>query len=400
MTSIYLDTNATTPLDPAVLEGMEPFLRQHYANPSGIYSASRIASKAIREARRKTAQLLESTSEEEIVFTSGGTESINTAIRSSLKTQRPRNEIMISSVEHASVKRLAMDLKDEGMLVHEINVDASGQICLDEMKEKISERVALVSMMLANNETGVIFPIQEIGSIAKQYGALFHVDAVQAIAKIPVSVKESSIDFLSLSAHKFYGPKGAGALFVRRGLAFHPLIFGGSQERGRRAGTENIPGIIGLGLAAQIAKERPDEDAAYLQYLRDEFEYRVTDLIPDAFIHSKDRERLPNTSNLHFTGIDAEVLIISLDQDGICASRGSACMSGAHEPSHVLKAMDMKAADAKATIRISFGKYNTKDELDVVIERLEHHVERLRNLERDASQSLGKETVKVYGSTG
>ncbi len=384
----YFDYNATSPLEPAVWEAMEPFLKTHYGNPSSFHQAGRTAARAIKTARKQTAAML-GASEQEIIFTSGGTESNNAALRSALAFSKGRREIVTSSVEHSSIRKLCAQLSREGYTIKEAGVDARGLFKVEEFRAAVSDQTAVVTLMMVNNETGVIFPVGEAAKIAKAHGAYVHVDAVQAVGKYPVSLRESPVDFLSLSAHKFYGPKGVGALFVKKAVLFQPFIFGGSQERGRRAGTENVPGIVGLGLASELVQKQLQQDIRQLSLMRDEFEKNVCGTIPDVFVNGRDVKRICNTSNLCFRNTDGEALLIALDQKGLCASSGSACMSGSREPSHVLKAMGLSDDEANASIRFSFGRGTIQQEIQILVEALREIVARLRSLQLNRHQPHG-----------
>ena len=379
--TIYLDHNATTPVHPEVLEAMEPSWREFYGNPSSIHQGGVMAARELRRARREVASFLGVEEESEIVFTSGGTESNNAVLRSAVSSGKGKRRIVTSSVEHSSVLKTVRALEGEGGRTAYVPVSAEGNLDREKFRESLTDDTALVSVMMANNETGVIFPIAEIGKEVHDKGILFHVDAVQAVGKISLSLKTLPVDFLSLSAHKFGGPKGIGALYIRKGVPFRPLLFGGSQERGQRAGTENMPGITGLGAAcARLQKVFSDENQKVSE-LRNYFEEAILSRISGVQVNGNRTSRLPNTSNLAFEGVDTEALLILLDQEGIYASSGSACLSGAPEPSHVLKAMGFLDTRAKNSVRFSFGLENTFEEADEVIRLLERFVTRLREIE-------------------
>ena len=382
MTSkIYLDHNATTPVSPPVKEAMAPFWQEGFGNPSSLHEKGSEAARAVREARRETTRLLNASDDSEIIFTSGGTESNNTALRSALTTQKERKRIVTTAVEHSSILKLAKALREEGFEVVFVPVDEKGNLDRKQFTASLTPETALVSIMTANNETGVIFPVEALGQEVRERKILFHVDAVQATGKIPVSLKNSAVDFLSLSAHKFGGPKGVGVLYVKKGVPFRPLLFGGAQERGRRAGTENVPGIVGMGRAARIVRENFDSRNQKIRELRDLFEKEILQRIEGVEINGDPKNRVPNTSNLFFEKVDAEALLILLDQEGIYASSGSACLSGAPEPSHVLKAMGFSDPRARSSVRFSFGAGNHPDEIDVVVGSLERFIRRLREIE-------------------
>ena len=376
--NIYLDHNATTPVLPEVVAAMQPYGSDLYGNPSSIHESGTKVARAIREARREATALLGAQEESEIVFTSGGTESNNAALRSAIWTQKGKHRIVTTVVEHSSIIKLAKALEEENREVIYCPVTKEGHLDREKFREALTENTAVVSVMMANNETGVIFPIEEIAREVKSKGILFHVDGVQAAGKMLLALKDWPIDFFSLSGHKLGGPKGIGVLYLRKGVAFRPLIFGGSQERGRRAGTENVPGIIGLGAACKRRLRTLAEDGVKVRGLRDYFEEAVLNRISGVEINGDRESRIPNTSNLAFEGADSEALLILLDQEGICASSGSACLSGSFEPSRVLKAMGWSAQRAKSSIRFSFGTSNTRVEIDRVVGLLERFVRHLR----------------------
>lgn len=383
MKSYYFDYNATTPVFPEVVQAMEPYWSSLYANPSSVHQMARDPYKALRNARRQLASLLNIPDGEELVFTSGGSESNTLAIRAALQLQPTKKELITTSVEHSSVLKLFRHLEEqEGYTVSYVGVNSEGGLNVDELKGKLNSNVALVSMMLANNETGVLFPLKEIMKDVKESGAFFHIDAIQAIGKTQINLQELSADFVSVSAHKFYGPKGVGALYSRKGLKFDPLIWGGNQERGRRAGTENVPAVVGMGEAAAIVKKRFEKESSRLGALRDYFEKAVQEKLKDVFINGNKSERLNNTSCFAFEGVDGEALLMALDGQGICVSRGSACMSGAGEPSHVLTAMGLPEDLAKASMRFSFGWPTTQDEVNILVRELIKTVEKLRLAEK------------------
>lgn len=366
----YFDFNATTPLDPEIWKAMEPFAFQDFANPSSLYHAARGPARALRTARRQVASLLNLSNENDIVFTSGGTESNNAAIFSAVHSRLERREIITSTVEHSSVLKVCAQLETEGFKIHRIPVDENGGLDFEALERVLSNKVALASFMFANNETGVIFPIEEIARLLEPYKILLHVDAVQAAGKVALVLNELPVDFLSLSAHKFYGPKGVGALYIRSSASFKSLIYGGSQERGRRAGTENVPGIVGLGLACEKAQKNLNAEMERLAILKNNFEKRIQEEIPDTFINGTSLPRLCNTSSLGFEGIASEALLMLLDQKKIYVSSGSACMSGSNEPSHVLKAMGLSSEKAKSCLRFSFGKSTSLENVNGLIDEL------------------------------
>jgi len=378
-TCIYLDNNATTQVDPGVLEAMLPYLTEYYGNPSSMHSFGGKVGKAIKQARAQVAGLL-GADDTEIVFTSCGSESNNTAIRAALAAQPNRRHIITTQVEHAAVLNVCKQLEKQGYTVTYLSVDHQGQLDLMELEAALTGNTALVSTMYANNETGTVFPIEQIGALAKEYGAVFHVDAVQAVGKIPLNLKNSTIDLLTLSGHKLHAPKGVGALYVRRGFHFRPLLIGGHQERGRRAGTENVPGIIGLGKAAELELLHLPEATKRESQLRDLLEKTLLQTIPNCQVNGDPKHRLPNTTNIGFKYIEGEAILLSLDQYGICASSGSACTSGSLEPSHVLRAMDLPYVILHGSIRFSLSRYTTEAEINQVLTVMPPIVERLRSL--------------------
>lgn len=379
---IYLDNNATTQIDPDVLAAMMPYLTQYYGNPSSMHSFGGQVGKALKQAREQVAALLGAEASE-IVFTSCGTEGNNTAIRAAIAAQPERKHLITTQVEHACVLNVFKQLEKQGYTVTYLSVDRKGQIDLMELEAAITGSTALVSMMYANNETGTVFPIEQAGAIAKEYGAAFHVDAVQVAGKLPLNMKTSMVDLMTISGHKLHAPKGVGALFVRRGYRFRPLLIGGHQERGRRAGTENVASIIGLGEAAERAQHRlqavDQRHPSSVQALRDRLEKGLL-TIPDTEVNGDRKNRLPNTTNIGFKYIEGEAILFSLNQYGICASSGSACTSGSLEPSHVLQAMGLPYTILHGSIRFSLSQYTTEAEIDRVLEVMPGIVQRLRDL--------------------
>ncbi|MBD2595080.1 cysteine desulfurase NifS [Nostoc spongiaeforme FACHB-130] len=379
MSVIYLDNNATTKVDPQVLEAMMPYLTEYYANPSSMHTFGGQLAKAVRTAREQLAALL-GADESEIVFTSCGTEGDNAAIRAALLAQPEKRHIITTQVEHPAVLNVCKQLETQGYSVTYLSVNSQGQLDLDELEASLTGNTALVSIMYANNETGTIFPIEQIGLRVKEHGALFHVDAVQAVGKIPLNMKTSTIDMLTMSGHKIHAPKGIGALYVRRGVRFRPLLIGGHQERGRRAGTENVPGIVGLGKAAELELLHLEEATARERKLRDRLEQTLLAKIPDCEVNGDTKNRLPNTTNIGFKYIEGEAILLLLNKHNICASSGSACTSGSLEPSHVLRAMGLPYTTLHGSIRFSLCRYTTDAEIDRVIEVMPEIVERLRAL--------------------
>ncbi|MGK7925253.1 MAG: cysteine desulfurase NifS [Spirulina sp.] len=373
---IYLDNNATTRIDEEVLSAMLPYLTMYYGNPSSMHTFGGQVGKAVRTARKQVASLL-GAEDSEIVFTSCGTEGDNAAIRAALLAQPDKRHIITTQVEHPAVLNLCRRLEKEGYTVTYLSVDGRGQLDLDEVEASLTGNTALVSVMYANNETGTIFPVEAIAQMAKEYGALVHVDAVQVTGKVPLNMKESAIDFLAISGHKVHAPKGIGALYVRRGTRFRPLLIGGHQERGRRGGTENVPGIVALGKAAELA-EAHLVNVDRERHLRDRLEGTILETIPNTVINGDPRNRLPNTTNIGFKYIEGEAILLSLDRYGICASSGSACTSGSLEPSHVLRAMGLPYSVLHGSIRFSLSRYTTEEEVDRVLEVMPEITERLR----------------------
>ena len=360
--SIYLDNNATTAVLPEVVREMVPFLSVYYGNPSSAYSLGQESKEALRSARRRVARLL-GCREEEILFTSGGTESDNSALWSALRTSGKR-ELVTTGVEHPAVHRFCQEMEREGYRIRWLPVGADGRLDPAEVAGAIRPETAVVSAMWANNETGVLFPIREIGEICRAHGVLFHTDAVQATAKVPVALSEIPVDFLSLSAHKFGGPKGIGVLYVREGIPFHPFLWGGSQERNRRGGTENVAAIVGMGRAAELAAERVGHYADRVGKLRERFERTVLAGLEEVRINGHPTERVPNTSNLCFGNVESEALLLDLDRRGIQASGGSACSTGSAKPSRVLVAMGLSPREAFSSLRFSLGWNTTAEEID------------------------------------
>ena len=385
---IYLDNNATTQVDEEVLAAMLPYLSQYYGNPSSMHSFGGQVSKAVKTARKQVASLL-GADISEIVFTSCGTEGDNAAIRAALLAQPNKRHIVTTEVEHPAVLNLCKQLEKQGYTVTYLSVNGQGQLDLDEVQASLTGNTALVSVMYANNETGVVFPIEQIGQMAKEYGALFHVDAVQAVGKIPLNMKTSTIDLLVLSGHKIHGPKGMGALYVRRGTKFRPLLVGGHQERGRRGGTENVAGIVALGKAAELAQQHLAHNVEQEKRLRDRLERGILETIADTVVNGHPTERLPNTTNIGFKYIEGEAILLLLDRYGICASSGSACTSGSLEPSHVLRAMGLPYSVLHGSIRFSLSRYTTEAEVDRVLEVVPGIIERLRALSPFNSDEAG-----------
>jgi cysteine desulfurase len=376
---IYLDNNATSRTDPSVVAAMLPFFSEQFGNASSAHAFGSEVAPALKQARRSLQALLGAAFDHEIVFTSGGTESDNTAILSALAVQEGRDEIVTTAVEHPAVLSLVDELGRGGIRSHRIPVDTRGRLDIEAFRRALSPRTAIASVMWANNETGTIFPVEFLAKMARSAGALFHTDAVQAVGRTPIDLKSTEIDMLSLSGHKLHGPKGVGALYVRKGIKFKPSIFGGPQERRRRAGTENVPGIVGLGKAAALAAAQFEETRTQIAALRDRLEQGILKL-GHCMVLGDVRSRLPNTSNIAFEHLEGEAIIHHLNRAGIAASLGSACASGSMEPSHVLRAMNVPPAALRGAIRFSLSRETTADEIDRVLAALPDIIAKLRAL--------------------
>jgi cysteine desulfurase len=380
MNVIYVDNNATTMVAPEVLEAMLPYFSTHYGNPSSMHSFGGSVAAEIKTARENVAKLI-GAAPDEIIFTSCGTESDSTAIRAAIESYPDKKHIVTSRVEHPAVKNLYETLSKKGYRTTFVPVDNHGRLDIDYLYDSLSDDTALVSIMWGNNETGVIFPIEEISRQVSSRGILFHSDAVQAVSKIPIDVSKTGVDMLSLSGHKFHSPKGIGALYIRKGTKFSPFMIGGHQEKGRRGGTENTASIIGLGKAAQLAAEHLASNGYKpISQLRDKLERNLLKMIPNALINGDTENRLPNTSSIAFEYVEGEAILLMMNEHGICASSGSACTSGSLEPSHVLRAMGVPFTAAHGSIRFSLSRYNTEDEIDKILEVLPPIIERLRAL--------------------
>jgi len=378
MRRVYLDNNATTPTHPEVVKAMVPYYEEVFGNASSIHQFGQQARKAINEAREKLAEFI-GAKPEEIVFTSGGTESNNFAIKGvAYANENKGKHIITSSIEHLAVLNPCKYLEKQGFRVTYLPVDKYGLVAPADVEKAITKETILITIMHTNNEVGTIEPIVEIGKIAKEKGIYFHTDAVQSIGKIPVNVQELNIDLLSLSGHKIYGPKGIGALYIRKGTRIQPQILGGHHEKNRRAGTENVPGIVGLAKAIEIAKDSMDKESIYLTNLRNRLYNGIIEKIDYVHLNGHPEIRLPNTLNISFEFVEGESIILNLDMKGIAVSSGSACTSGSLEPSHVLKAMGVDPAVAQGSIRFSLGKDNTEDDINYVLEVLPEIVDRLR----------------------
>jgi len=378
---VYLDNNATTAVAPEVREVLLPYLTSHYGNPSSMHGFGADAGRAVDRARDQVTALIAAESPSEVVFTGGGSESDNLAIVGTLRAYPDRKHIVSTVVEHPAVLGLCRELESRhGYEVTYLPVDARGGLDLDELRAAIRPDTAVVSIMAANNETGVVFPYERIGEIVKAAGAVYHVDAVQAVGKLPMDMSASTIDLLSLSGHKLHACKGVGALYVRRGTKLRPLIVGGHQERGRRAGTENVPGLAALGEACELAGRHMDEERTRVRELRDRLETRIVAAVPDCRVNGAPDDRLPNTSNISFDYIEGEGILLLLDRFGIGASSGSACTSGSLEPSHVLKAMGIPFISAHGSVRFSLSRYTTEEEIDYTAAVIPRIVDRLRTI--------------------
>ncbi len=376
---IYFDNNATTKVDPAVVEEMMPYLTELYGNPSSGYRFGQQVGKALDQARERVAGLL-GCEPSEILFTSCGTESTNAAINSALLMDRDRQHIVTTRVEHSATLKHCETLAKRGYEITWLGVDRSGQIDLDELEKAIRPDTALVSVMWANNETGVLFPVHEIASIVRKKHTLFHTDAVQAIGKIPFDLGHEKVNFVSLSGHKLHCPKGVGVLYVNRRTKFHPYLIGGGQEHGKRAGTENVASIVGLGKACELAGEFMEHENREVKALRDDFENGILEKVEGVTVNGDREHRLPNTSNLAFDGVDSEGVLMLLDKEGICCSSGSACTTGSVHASHVLKAMGLDDEHARSSLRFSFSRFNTRAEVEKALEIVPKVVAKLRRI--------------------
>ncbi len=379
MKEVYLDNNATTMVAREVLDEMLPYFHDYYGNPSSMHSFGGQVARKLTEARQRVAALL-GADPEEIIFTSCGTESDNTAITSALANNPTKNHIITSRVEHPAVKVLCEHLAQKGYRVTMLPVNTEGLLDMDEYEASLTPDTAVVSIMWANNETGVIFPVEEAAHLARERGIPFHTDAVQAVGKIPIHMKANSIDMLSLSGHKLHAPKGVGVLYVRKGTRFSPFLIGGHQEKGRRGGTENVPSIIALGKACELAGGNMEKENTYVKSLRDRLEAELLTAIPQSKVNGTIEKRLPNTTNISFEFIEGESILLLMDQYGICASSGSACTSGSLQPSHVLRAMGVPYTMAHGSIRFSLSVYNSTEDIDLVIKELPPIIAKLRVL--------------------
>lgn len=377
--TVYFDNNATTRVAPEVFDAMAPFLRDFYGNPSSAYRFGSQVGKDIEAAREKVAKLI-GADPKEIIFTSCGTESNNAALHSALVTQPKKKHIITTAVEHSAIIKHAQFLRKQGYEITLLPVDADGQLDLHLLDKSIRRDTAIVSVMWANNETGIVFPIEEIAAICRMHDVLFHTDATQVPGKMEIDVNTLGVDMLSLSAHKLHAPKGIGLLYVKKSTKFQPYLIGGHQERGQRGGTENVPYIIGFGRAAELAMEHLHEENTRVRALRDKLENGILKSVPNTVRTGPKEPRLPNTSNIAFDGCEAEAILIQLDQAGICASSGSACTTGSLDPSHVLTAMGIKPMRARGCIRFSLGIYNTEEEVNYVLQQVPPIIAKLREL--------------------
>jgi cysteine desulfurase len=380
MKVIYVDNNATTMVAPEVLDAMMPYFSTNYGNPSSMHSFGGNVAGAIETARENVANLI-GAAPQEIVFTSCGTESDGTAIRAAIESYPNKKHLVTSRVEHPAIKNLYESLSKKGYRTTFVPVDNQGRLDIEYLYNSLSDDTAIVSLMWGNNETGVIFPIEEISREVKSRGIIFHTDAVQAVGKIPINVGETGVDMLSLSGHKFHSPKGIGALYIRKGTKFSPFMIGGHQDKGRRGGTENTASIVGLGKAAELAAVHLVQNGyERVSRLRDRLEQTLLDKVSNALVNGDPANRLPNTTSIAFEYVEGEAILLMMNEYGICASSGSACTSGSLEPSHVLRAMGVPFTAAHGSIRFSLSRYNTEDEIDVILEKLPPIIERLREL--------------------
>ena len=377
--TVYADNNATTRVAPEVLEAMLPFFKEQFGNPSSMHYLAKPAEQAITKAREQVACLLNA-DPSEIVFTSCGTESDNAAIRGVLAALPHKKHIITTRVEHPAVRNVCQYLGKNGYRVTELPVDKMGQIDLDELRETLDDDTALVSIMWANNETGVVFPVREIADMVKSRGALLHCDAVQAAGKLPIDLRTVNVDLLSISGHKLHAPKGIGVLYIRKGTYFSPLMIGGHQEKGRRAGTENVPYIVGLGKACELALEQMEDEQTRVKSLRDRLEQELLEKALDASVNGDPANRLPNTTSISFKYIEGEAILLMLSAEGIAASSGSACTSGSLEPSHVLRAMGVPFTRVHGSIRFSLSRYNSDEDITYIVEKMVPIARRLREI--------------------
>lgn len=380
MSDIYMDNNATTMVDPEVVSAMLPFFTEQFGNPSSLHSFGNKVGLAVKAARKQVQNLLGAEFDSEIIFTSCGSESDSTAILSALNAQPDRKEIITTVVEHPAVLNLCDYLATQGYVVHKLKVDSKGRLDIDEYQRLLSDKVAIVSVMWANNESGTIFPVEQMAEMAQEAGVMFHTDAVQAVGKLPIDLENSSIHMLSLSGHKLHAPKGVGVLYLKRGTRFRPLLRGGHQERGRRAGTENVASIIGLGKACELAQQHMEFENTQVKAMRDRLQEGILAAVPNCFPTGDPENRLPNTASIAFEFIEGEAILLLMNKVGIAASSGSACTSGSLEPSHVMMAMGIPYTAAHGTVRFSLSRYNTMEEVERVISEIPGIVAKLRKL--------------------
>lgn len=399
MSGIYLDNNATTRVDPVVLDTLMPYFSQYYGNPSSIHQFGAEVEKALVVARAQVQSLLGAEFDSEIIFTSCGSESDNTAIRSAITAYPERREIITTVVEHPAILQLCEYLeREEGYKIHYLPVDGKGRLDLEQYQQWLSENVAIVSIMWANNETGTLFPVEKMATMAKEFGIVFHTDAVQAAGKVAINLKDTDIDMLSMSGHKIHAPKGVGVLYARRGLKFRPWLRGGHQERGRRAGTENTTGIIGIGKAAELAEMHLDTLSTEVARLRDKLQQGLTEAISHCYVTGDVEHRTPNTLNIAFEYVEGEAILLMLNQYGIAASSGSACTSGSLEPSHVMRAMNIPQTAAHGSIRFALSRYTREREIEKVLEVLPPIIERLRAISPYwQQQRSGSDFIPAFG---
>ncbi len=379
MKTVYVDNNATTRVDPEVLDEMLPYLSEYYGNPSSMHHFGGQVMEKIDQARERVARLI-GAHPAEILFTSCGTESDSTAILGTLQSYPEKHHIVTTRVEHPAILTLCNHLMKQGYSITELPVNREGLLDLEQLRESITPYTAVVSVMWANNETGVIFPVEEIAEIVQEKGSVFHCDAVQAVGKIPVNMKENKIDLLSISGHKLHSPKGVGALYIRKGTRFRPFLVGGHQEHGRRGGTENVASIIGLGKACELAENSLIEENTRVKALRDRLEKGLLEKIPKTLLNGHPEHRLPNTTSLSFEYIEGEAILLLMSREGIAASSGSACTSGSLEPSHVLRAMGVPFTGAHGSIRFSLSRFNTDEDIDTILEKIPPIIHQLREL--------------------
>lgn len=379
MTLVYLDNNATTMVAPEVVDAMMPYFSNKYGNPSSIYDMAHSANDAVKKSREIIAGFLGAADSKEIIFTSCGSESANMAIKGTLDVKKNKKHIITTRVEHPCVLNLYKDLEKRGYRVTWVDVDSNGDLDISRLLEAVCEDTALVSVMMANNETGVIYPVDKISEAVKMKNpeTKVFVDAVQAAGKVPINVKDTKIDMLGISGHKFHAPKGVGALYIRTGTMISPLIVGGHQERGKRAGTENVPYIAAMARAAQLAKEALEDENTRVKALRDKLEKGILSNIKNAVLNSKSKNRVPNTTNIGFQYIEGELILLHMNDEGICASSGSACTSGSLEPSHVLRAQGVPFTSLHGSIRFSLSRYTTEQDIDYTLEKLPAIIDKL-----------------------